>query len=117
MLLEEYCKKMDLNDTDCAKALGVHRETFRLWRLHQNVPSEKHMVAIYIWSGGAVEPNSFYDLPDLQSYPQPCADETVASSSKGSLALHRSSAQASSARPGKNFQYDLDHLCQAGVTA
>ena len=32
-------------------------------------PDERAMIAIYVWSGGRITPNDFYDLPTLNDLP------------------------------------------------
>lgn len=65
MTLDEYMRKKKLANSVPAGVLKVTPEIIGLWRQFKRVPRATHMVAIYIWSKGAVEPNSFYKLPPL----------------------------------------------------
>ena len=55
-----------------AEFLGVDRQTLRRYELPRGVdearvPGHIMMLKIFMWSGGAVRPDSFYDLPELES--------------------------------------------------
>ena len=55
-----------------AEYLDCHRQTLRRFELPRNlaearVPAPFMMGKIYKWSGGAVRPDSFYELPELES--------------------------------------------------
>ncbi|MDP9412680.1 MAG: helix-turn-helix transcriptional regulator [Pseudomonadota bacterium] len=48
-----------------AAGVGTFRGTWYDWEVGRRVPSPAFMVAIYRFTEGAIEPNDFYDLPDL----------------------------------------------------
>lgn len=55
-----------------AEFLGCDRQTLRRYELPRGVgearvPGSAMMLRIFSWSGGVVRPDSFYDLPELES--------------------------------------------------
>jgi hypothetical protein len=48
-----------------AEKLGVSYPSAYRYIYQCRLPDQKHIIAIYILTRGAVQPNDFYDLPDL----------------------------------------------------
>lgn len=66
MKLKKYVKQtLKISGRRAAKQLGVNTETFRTWMEDICIPGHDAMVDLFIWSNGHVQPNDFYDLPDL----------------------------------------------------
>lgn len=58
----QYLSENGFTLEDVAKVMGVSINAVSLWARGKRVPSAGAMAEIYRWSGGAVQPNSFYDL-------------------------------------------------------
>lgn len=59
---------LDANEIDpgaFAARIGVSANSLYRYRTGRKIPRPDPMRRIYVESGGAVDPNSFYDLPDL----------------------------------------------------
>lgn len=63
MLLRDEIKRLDLTLEEAAAQLGTSAPV--LSRATKRVPRPDLVVRIYVWSGGRVDPNSFYALPAL----------------------------------------------------
>lgn len=80
MTLDQYLDWAELSNDAFAALLSthigreVHRVTIGQYRRRQRVPQADFMVAIYVVTRGIVDPNSFYDLPDLAPS-QPAASD------------------------------------------
>lgn len=64
MKLKDYLEHKNIKVADAAKALGVSSYCIGLWARGERMPRPAQMGDIFQWSGGAVEPNDFYDLVD-----------------------------------------------------
>lgn len=65
MRLNDYIKiKYSGNGAEAARAFGVGYETFRIWLSGGALPRRESLRALYRWSGGMVDANSFCGLPD-----------------------------------------------------
>ena len=65
-----YLSGHDLTFAEFGRSINASRMTVRRWTLpkghaDRRLPSEAIMVKIYALTRGAVEPNDWYDLPDL----------------------------------------------------
>lgn len=56
-----------LSQAGAAARLGVARRTWHQWEQGAVIPGAAHMVGLVVLTGGEVQPNDFYDLPDLMS--------------------------------------------------
>lgn len=65
MQLTEFLANAHTTQRMMAEALGLHIHTVNRWCTGRSLPGRSDMRAIYKWTGGAVAPNDFYDLPDL----------------------------------------------------
>ena len=70
MRLREYLRHKQITLGEAATQLGVRLGTVERWCLaadHRRfrMPRRSQMLLIFVWSGGQVDPNSFYDLPTL----------------------------------------------------
>ncbi len=68
--LGEYIETRGLSVAAAGRELDRPTETVRRWCLpgshpDARIPRPAEMRRIYVWSRGAVDPNSFYDLPLL----------------------------------------------------
>lgn len=64
MDLSAYFSYKKTTIPEAAKSLGVSVETVRSWLKGIKVPRRAQMRALYRWSGGMVDANSFCGLPD-----------------------------------------------------
>ena len=57
------------NNTDAVqsliKELGCHEKSFMRYKSGSRIPEPDSMRLIYAFTDGEVDPNSFYDLPEL----------------------------------------------------
>lgn len=67
MRIGEYLTMNGLTQRQMAEALDVHTLTVNRWANSRALPGRKDMVRIFVWTHGAVTPNDFYDLPDLDA--------------------------------------------------
>lgn len=67
MKIRSYITETKIKICDAASALGVSTQCLHQWISGKRVPQPEKMIAIYRWSGGKVQPNDFYELPDLAS--------------------------------------------------
>lgn len=74
MKLQEYLNGIGLSHTAAAAEMEFSRAAVSNWCSGARIPRQDEMRAIYLWSGGLVQPNDFYDLPDLP----PIGDDPVA---------------------------------------
>lgn len=70
MPLPDYLNEHDLTFAEFGRVINASRMTVRRWTLPEgnpsrNLPSPDMMVKIYVGTSGEVEPNDWYDLPDL----------------------------------------------------
>ena len=63
MKLTEYRKTRGMTVSALARHLGKAHETVRRWENGEAVPRKAEVEAIFRWSGGAVAPEDWYDLP------------------------------------------------------
>ena|SRR5438874_328699 len=50
-----------------AAGVGSFRGTWYDWETGRRIPDREYMPKVYRFTGGAVTPNEFYDLPDLET--------------------------------------------------
>ncbi len=65
MKLHDYMKKHGMTNADLAREIGVSNEAVRLYKRRQHpkrIPSAEVMRRIVRVTGGAVQPNDFYEL-------------------------------------------------------
>lgn len=69
MRLVKWRKSRGLTQADLAAKLGVTQPYVSSMEraINPAVPGPPVMIALYELTGGAVQPNDFYDLPDLPS--------------------------------------------------
>lgn len=67
MQLDPYMTERNLTDGDLAKVLLCNRSTVRRYRRGHRIPKPHHMRTIYSWSGGLVDANAFYELPEISN--------------------------------------------------
>ncbi|HEY0149873.1 MAG TPA: helix-turn-helix transcriptional regulator [Allosphingosinicella sp.] len=48
-----------------AAGVGTFRGTWYDWETGRRIPDRSYMAKLYRYTGGAVTPNDFYELPDL----------------------------------------------------
>lgn len=73
MRLDMWLKRNKIWAKDFAPQIGVDGSTLSCWVHKGSIPNKATMRAIYVATAGQVEPNDFYDLPDL-SEPSARAD-------------------------------------------
>lgn len=62
MTLKEYLAEHGLTQYRFAKNIGVDRQTVYRWAAGERLPRPELMALIYRGTGGAVQPNDFYNL-------------------------------------------------------
>lgn len=67
MRLSEWRQIDRRTQAGVALELGVAVSTVASWEQRTKVPGVAYMIEIYRMTGGAVQPNDFYDLPDLSA--------------------------------------------------
>jgi transcriptional regulator with XRE-family HTH domain len=68
MKLSEYLKRAELSDEEFATRCGVDRTTILRVRTGKNRPSPALMERIALETGGAVQPNDYFDgLPEAEA--------------------------------------------------
>jgi|TARA_R100000008_G_scaffold67408_1_gene44459 transcriptional regulator with XRE-family HTH domain len=65
MDLQSYMATKGLSEKQFAQRIGVKQGTVSRYATRDRVPHPKIMADIYSATGGAVEPNDFYELPRL----------------------------------------------------
>jgi hypothetical protein len=68
MKLQTYMRLRRLTANDVAGALKVTPHGVRRWLRRTRVPDEESLMALYIWSEGAVTPNDFYPLKTWDAF-------------------------------------------------
>ena len=48
-----------------AIGIGTFRQTWHDWEIQRRIPDREYMRRLFAFTGGAIAPNDFYDLPDL----------------------------------------------------
>jgi transcriptional regulator with XRE-family HTH domain len=70
MRLREWRAQRNLSADQAAPILGIASgSTLARYERGARLPRKREMVDIFIATRGAVDPNSFYDLPDLAGLP------------------------------------------------
>ena len=64
--LDEWIKEHPDQHGALAEALGIHEKSVHRYRNRSRVPTPEMMRLIYVFTDGAVDPNSFYDLPEIK---------------------------------------------------
>lgn len=67
MKLQQYLDEKQQTVADLARALCVQHTVALRWANGARVPSKENMQKIYEWSGGAVEPNDFYNINETET--------------------------------------------------
>lgn len=57
-----------------AAGVGSFRGTWYDWETGRRIPDREYMPKVYRFTRGAVQPNDFYDLPDLDQPALPLGD-------------------------------------------
>lgn len=65
MNLRAWLEKTGTTYAALGRGCGFDLETGRRYVLGERIPRKRHAIAIYLFTRGEVDPNSFYDLPDL----------------------------------------------------
>ncbi len=65
MKLAEHLKEQGISTDAFARTIGVSGEAARRYLKGERIPEPKVMVKIVLASGGEVQPNDFYAVPDL----------------------------------------------------
>lgn len=65
MLLGDWRRREGLTQQEIADALGCIVTTVARYEAGARIPGPTVMIDIYTLTGGAVQPNDFYDLPPL----------------------------------------------------
>lgn len=73
MKLKTYLEKNDIDYKTGSAETGIPYSSFYSYANDLRVPRKPEAHRIYIWSGGLVCPNDFYDLPDLSAAPRKAA--------------------------------------------
>ena len=60
--LKNWRRSEGLTQAQAAEVIGVVRRTWHQWEQGSIVPGPAHMIEIVRITGGAVQPNDFYDL-------------------------------------------------------
>ena len=63
--LRNWRRNEGLTQADAAARFGVVRRTWNQWEQGVAIPGVAHMVELVSFTGGQVQPNDFYELPDL----------------------------------------------------
>lgn len=67
MNLGDYLTYKKINASKAARELHVSHTAVGHWVSGKRLPRPEQMLFIYRWSRGQVQPNDFYDLPNLNS--------------------------------------------------
>lgn len=71
MTLKEWRERNGKSQPEVARLTGVANATVvSRWERGVHIPHRNEMVRLYILTGGQVDPNSFYGLPDLTAQEQ-----------------------------------------------
>lgn len=62
-MLRRWRMNEGLSQEDAAAKVGVVRKTWHQWEAGDAIPKREAMSSLYLLTGGAVQPNDFYDLP------------------------------------------------------
>ena len=65
MRLGDHIVARELSFAEAGRQCGVTTSEIRRFARGERIPRPATMARIYLWSGGAVTPNDFYDLPAL----------------------------------------------------
>ena len=65
--LRNWRRLNKLSQADAADRMAVARRTWHQWERGSVVPGPEHMVKLVELTQGAVQPNDFYALPDLDA--------------------------------------------------
>ncbi len=63
--LRNWRRLQGLTQAAAAARLGVARRTWHQWEQGAIIPGPGHMIELVSLTGGAVQPNDFYALPDV----------------------------------------------------
>lgn len=65
--LRNWRRLQGLSQAEAAEKLGVARRTWHQWEQGAIVPGPANMIELVTLTGGAVQPNDFYELPSLRA--------------------------------------------------
>lgn len=65
MKFKTYLEENNISFAIAAGELDASSEGVRLWAEGMRVPRPDQMKRIYEWSNGMVQPNDYYDLPEI----------------------------------------------------
>jgi transcriptional regulator with XRE-family HTH domain len=71
MTFKEWRERNNCSLERCAELFGAaNGSVISRYERGIRIPNREHMRRIYVQTRGAVDPNSFYDLPDLAALPR-----------------------------------------------
>ena len=76
--LQNFLETHNLKVADLAKALSVRHTVALRWANGDRIPTKENMQRIVAYTGGAVMPNDFYDLPCPEDNAAACSPEFLA---------------------------------------
>lgn len=65
--LRNWRRQQGLSQQQAAELLGVARRTWHQWEQAAIVPGPANMIELVQLTGGAVQPNDFYELPAISA--------------------------------------------------
>lgn len=71
--LRSWRRAQALSVQDAAARVPVSRQTWHSWERGGSIPPDQLMRRVFEITGGAMQPNDFYDLPHLPHPPQSAA--------------------------------------------
>ena len=75
--LKRYIQEAGLTEAGFGSLIGKPQQTVHAYASGTRIPRKAEMQRIYAVTAGAVQPNDFYDLPDLPTESAP-AEEVAA---------------------------------------
>jgi len=78
MYFKEYIRAKNITQAEVAAALGVSQGLISSWANGDRIPTKENMQRIVAYTGGAVMPNDFYDLPCPEDKATVCSPEFLA---------------------------------------
>lgn len=67
MRFGEWVEKTGKSNAEIGRELGRSAMCISHWRRRERVPGKEDVAAIYRYTDGAVTPNDWYDLPELDA--------------------------------------------------
>ena len=66
-MLRQWRTSEGLSQEEAGERVGVVRKTWHQWEAGDAIPKREAMARVYLVTGGRVQPNDFYALPDLSA--------------------------------------------------